>query len=164
MRMECPRCAAVVATRSQGSPDREPGFAIEEAPAAPRRPTAAQESLAAYLAGAFWFAVGGIVIGGRISGGQPIGLGIGALAGIVVGLWIGSKIARFESMIGAGVVCGLIPIFLCLKDAFRRGRLRLDELATPGFLVPFGIIFGSGFLVGALLVGTKKLILRATSH
>jgi hypothetical protein len=151
LQLECPRCAATAAAAPAAD------FQNEDAPTRPRRPTDGQENLAAFLAGMLWFGVAGFVIGGMASGWQSMGLGIGVVAGVVGGLLIGSRIARIDGVLPAGLLCGFLPLIIILKDAFRRGRMPRN----PGeFLVPALIIFGIGFFAGCLLVVTKKLILK----
>jgi hypothetical protein len=96
------------------------------------------------------------VLGGGVSNGFLIGLAVGVVAGLLVG----RVLARFESVIAGALVGGILPLALCLKDAVRRGRLNLKDFAQPESLVAVGCIIGAGAVLGGLLVGVKKLIVR----
>jgi hypothetical protein len=158
MRMECPRCSVVEVEPVMECRERQVNFQ-DEAPQQVLAPTSAgREMLAAYLAGTLIFGIGGLIIGAIAFRGHPQALGLGSLIGAVLGLLIGSKIARFDSMIGAGLVSGILPLVLCLRDGFRRGRMNVGALGRPDSLLAIAVIFGAGFVLGVILVGTKRLI------
>jgi hypothetical protein len=118
------------------------------------------DGAAALLAGILVMGLGGLIAGAVISGGAGEGIGIGAAAGVGLGLLIGRVIAGCQHVMTGALVTGVLPIFLCLRDAFRRGRFQLKDFLAPEGLAVMAGIFAAGAVLGGLLVGTRKLIVR----
>jgi hypothetical protein len=156
---ECSRChsftpAADAAFRDEEA-TREPAVGRTVPPR-----SAISDTAAAVLSGVIVMGLGGLITGGVLGGGASTGFVIGLGVGVVAGLLVGRVIARFENVIAGALVCGILPLALCLKDAVRRGRLNLKDFNQPGSLVAVACIFGAGAVLGGLLVGVKKLIVR----
>jgi hypothetical protein len=121
-------------------------------------------TFAALVSGVLVMGLGGGVIGLFLDGFAPgvgtlVGLGVGAVAGLVAG----RRIAAAESVLGGMLIGAVLPVAMLLLDAVRSGRLFDNdpaELVSPGALMVLGGLAVVGAVAGSLLVLVRKLIVR----
>src|SRR5439155_18148727 len=105
-------------------------------------PSPGFNTFAALVSGVLVMGLGGGVIGFVLDRfdrgvGTLVGLGVGALLGLVGG----RRIAAAESVLGGMLAGALLPVALILLDALRSGRLfdnGPEELVSPSALMVFG--------------------------
>jgi hypothetical protein len=127
-------------------------------------PSPTFNAFAAVVSGVLVMGVGGAVVGCVMEGFDPgvgtlVGLGVGALLGLVAG----RRVALSESVLGGMLAGAVLPVAVVLLGALRSGRLfdaSPDELVAPQALLVFGGLAVAGAVAGSLLVLVRKMIVR----
>jgi hypothetical protein len=135
---------------------------IADRPASGREPSPGAQTAACFLSGAIVGGVAGALVG-LLAGGAAEGVALGGVIGVILGLIAGRRIAACPSVLGGAAFGAFLPLGLLLIHLLRSGRItevKPEDLASPPFLIVLGVACGSGAVLGAALVGLRKLFAR----